>query len=86
MNKILNGTAALSAEVNKHCGAVKTIDCNPFKKNLIASGSSESEIFIWDANNLNAPMTPGKKTEPLETVAEVAWNLQVQHILGMIFI
>lgn len=31
--------------------------------NLLASGASDSEIFIWDLNNLNVPMTPGSKSQ-----------------------
>jgi hypothetical protein len=31
--------------------------------NLIASGASESEIFIWDLNNPDKPMTPGAKAQ-----------------------
>lgn len=31
--------------------------------NLLASGASDSEIFIWDLNNLSVPMTPGSKSQ-----------------------
>jgi len=31
--------------------------------NLVASGASESEIFIWDLNNPDKPMTPGAKAQ-----------------------
>lgn len=30
---------------------------------LLATGASDSEIFIWDLNNLNVPMTPGSKSQ-----------------------
>lgn len=83
--KLLKGENALIAESNKHNGSVRTIDFNPFKSNLIASGASESEIFIWDVNNISVPMTPGQKTQPLEDVCGVAWNRQVQHILASSF-
>jgi len=29
----------------------------------VASGASESEIFIWDLNNPDKPMTPGAKAQ-----------------------
>ena len=66
----------------KHTGAVNALDLNPFQSNLMASGASDSEIFIWDLNKLTTPMTPGAKTQPLEEVRCVAWNRQVQHILA----
>lgn len=31
--------------------------------NLLASGANNSEIFIWDLNNLSVPMTPGSKSQ-----------------------
>lgn len=51
----------------------------------MASGASESEIFIWDLNNTTTPMTPGTKTQPLEDIQNIAWNRQVQHILASVF-
>jgi len=45
--------------------------------NLLASGASESEIFIWDLNNLAKPMSPGNKTYPQEDITGLAWNRQV---------
>lgn len=85
VSKMLAGEEALVAQSDKHSGPVRTVDYNPFKANLIASASSESEIFIWDVNNTSTPMTPGSKTQPFEDVCEVAWNRQVQHILASSF-
>ncbi|XP_050394528.1 protein transport protein Sec31A isoform X2 [Patella vulgata] len=67
---------------SRHTGAVRALDLNPFQANLLASGGGESEIYIWDLNKPENPMTPGQKSQPLEDVACVAWNRQVQHILG----
>lgn len=85
VSKMLKGEDALVTQSDKHSGPVRTIDYNPFKSNLIASGSTESEIFIWDVNNTSVPMTPGTKTQPFEDVCGVAWNRQVQHILASSF-
>ena len=35
--------------------------------NLVASGASESEIFIWDLNSPDKPMTPGAKAQVCTT-------------------
>jgi protein transport protein SEC31 len=61
---------------------VRALDINPFQSNLLVSGSSDSEIFIWDLNNPTQHLTPGPKTQPPHDVAAVAWNRNVQHILG----
>lgn len=34
-----------------------------FQNNLLASGGSDSEIYIWDLTNPTSPMTPGAKSQ-----------------------
>ncbi|XP_073961492.1 COPII coat complex component secretory 31 [Choristoneura fumiferana] len=75
----------LLSSSNKHNNHVTALDINPYQKNLLASGASESEIFIWDLNNTGQPMAPGSKSQPLDHVQALAWNQQVQHILGSTF-
>ena len=74
-DKIISGQDdALVFSKNKHTGPVQALDFNPFQKNLLASGASESEIYIWDLNKLSSPMTPGAKSQPADDVRAVAWN------------
>ncbi|XP_061703672.1 protein transport protein Sec31A isoform X2 [Syngnathoides biaculeatus] len=81
--KIIAGESeAVVAESDRHTGPVRGLDINPFQTNLFASGGNESEIYIWDVNNFESPMTPGPKTQPVEDIGCVAWNRQVQHILA----
>ncbi|XP_012910099.2 protein transport protein Sec31B isoform X8 [Mustela putorius furo] len=78
-----SGKEPVIAQRQKHTGPVRALDFNPFQANLLASGASDSEIFIWDLNNLNVPMTPGSKSQqPPEDIKALAWNRQVQHILS----
>lgn len=84
-SKLLKSETALSAQTTKHTGSVHALDFNPFQSNLLATGAAESEIYIWDLNNTNAPMTPGVKSQPFEDVHCIAWNRQVQHILASTF-
>lgn len=84
-SKLLAKENALIASQDKHTGAVRALDYNPFQTNLLASGACESEILIWDLNNTTTPMTPGNKTQPLEDIQSISWNRQVQHILGSVF-
>lgn len=78
-----SGKEPLIAQKQKHTGAVRALDFNPFQGNLLASGASDSEIFIWDLNHLSVPMTPGPKSQnPPEDIKALSWNLQVQHILA----
>lgn len=78
-----SGKEPVVAQTQKHTGAVRALDFNPFQANLLASGASDSEIFIWDLNNLSTPMTPGSKSQqPPEDIKALSWNRQVQHILS----
>ncbi|KAB1271688.1 Protein transport protein Sec31B [Camelus dromedarius] len=58
-----SGKEPVIAQKQKHTGAVRALDFNPFQGNLLASGANDSEIFIWDLNNLSVPMTPGSKSQ-----------------------
>ncbi|XP_063829177.1 protein transport protein Sec31A [Ostrinia nubilalis] len=80
-----NASDALVGSSTKHSGQVSALDINPYQKNLLASGASESEIFIWDLNNTSQPMAPGNRSQPPDHVQGLAWNQQVQHILGSTF-
>uniref|UniRef100_A0A0A9XWG9 Protein transport protein Sec31A n=1 Tax=Lygus hesperus TaxID=30085 RepID=A0A0A9XWG9_LYGHE len=73
------------ASPERHTGPVRALDFNPYQKNLLATGASSSEIYIWDMNNTSTPMTPGATSQPFEDVAWLAWNRQVQHILASTF-
>ncbi|CAH8536044.1 unnamed protein product [Schistosoma turkestanicum] len=66
---------------NIHQGVVRSLDFNRFQTNLFASASNDEEIFIWDIEKMEQPMSPGAKIQPLENVNQVAWNPRVQHIL-----
>ena len=61
---------------------MQALDFNPFQASLLASGASDSEIYIWDMNSPNTPLSPGTKTLPPDNISCVAWNRQVQHIMA----
>ncbi|XP_050440594.1 protein transport protein Sec31A isoform X2 [Adelges cooleyi] len=84
-SKLASDVNSLVAKSDRHIGSVKALDFNSFQSNLLASGASESEIFIWDLFNMSTPMTPGSKSDILEDVIDLAWNKEVQHILGSLF-
>ena len=44
------------------------------QSNLLASGSSNCEIIIWDINDTSSPMSPGAKPNISADVTAVAWN------------
>ncbi|XP_076161144.1 COPII coat complex component secretory 31 [Ptiloglossa arizonensis] len=82
---LANDSNCLISSPDRHTGPVRALDFNPFQVNLLATGATESEIYIWDIVNTTTPMTPGSRSQPLEDVQYIAWNKQVQHILASTF-
>ncbi|EGC35441.1 hypothetical protein DICPUDRAFT_152246 [Dictyostelium purpureum] len=83
--KILeNSDDALIGIGQKHTGPVQSIDFNCQNPNLLASGGSDSEVYIWDLNDATQPSahTPGSKSQQSSDITCVAWNKKVPHILG----
>jgi len=82
--KILAGQSpekALVSKMTNHNGPVKGLDFNPVKNNLLASGASKGEVFIWDLNNPVKPFAP-PSSRSLDDVTSVNWNHIVQSVLA----
>lgn len=81
---ILSGDHELATlhTLTDHTGPVQALDINKFQNNLLATGASDSEIFIWDLKNPATALTPGPKTAPPDQISCLSWNHQVQHILA----
>ncbi|KAI3629369.1 hypothetical protein MIR68_012574 [Amoeboaphelidium protococcarum] len=73
---------ALLLRKQAHQGSVKALDFNPFQVNLLATGASQGEIFIWDLAHPEKPYNPGQRSQRLEDLSCLAWNKKVAHILG----
>lgn len=73
---LANENNCILSSPDKHTGPVRAMDFNPFQTNLLATGATESEIYIWDLVNTGTPMTPGTRSQPLEDVQYIAWNKQ----------
>eukprot|EP00047_Mylnosiga_fluctuans_P021472 m.105110 g.105110 ORF g.105110 m.105110 type:complete len:1295 (+) comp8909_c0_seq2:143-4027(+) len=70
------------SQTRAHSGPVYALDINPSQGHLLASGSNDAEVFVWDLNKPDQPLTPGPKPYPADDVSAVAWNRQVQYILA----
>ncbi|XP_072742503.1 protein transport protein Sec31A [Anoplolepis gracilipes] len=81
--KIYSAAKLLARESNclinsphRHAGPVRAMDFNPFREeNQLATGATESEIYIWDINT-NTPTTLSRSQQS-EDVQHIAWNKQV---------
>ena len=73
---LANDPSCLLSSRDRHKGAVRAMDFNPFKSNLLATGAAENEIFIWDIEKTEMPMKPGTCAQAPEDVQHIAWNKQ----------
>ncbi|PVV02965.1 hypothetical protein BB560_002564, partial [Smittium megazygosporum] len=67
---------------NDQIGNVCGLQFNPFQANLLASGSENGLISIWDVANDFKSYSPGNRSNRIEAVTDLSWNNQVQHILA----
>ncbi|KAI8823184.1 uncharacterized protein EV422DRAFT_566042 [Fimicolochytrium jonesii] len=77
-----NAQKALLMRHSIHKGPVRGLDFNNVQGNLLASGATDGEVFIWDLTNPQTPYTPGTRSQRLEDITTLAWNQQVAYILG----
>lgn len=78
---------ALLARLQKHQGAVRGLEFNPFASNLLASGAGDGDLCIWDVANPSQPsLYPAMKNNTSSGNASditcLSWNRKVQHILA----
>ncbi|KAL0128272.1 hypothetical protein PUN28_003498 [Cardiocondyla obscurior] len=65
----------LISSPHRHSGPVRALDFNPVREdNQLATGATESEIYIWDINT-NTPTTLSRSQQS-EDVQHIAWNKQ----------
>ncbi|KAJ2715531.1 protein transport protein S31 [Coemansia spiralis] len=80
--KVLAGDGdALVHASSAHTGAVCGLEFNPQQANLVASGATNGEVFIWDIVSEFKSHAAGARSQRMDSVTDLAWNNQVQHIL-----
>ncbi|KAI5474282.1 hypothetical protein MNV49_003665 [Pseudohyphozyma bogoriensis] len=73
---------AVIAKYEPHKGPVRGLDFNTHQPNLLASGATNGEIFIWDLLTPNKPFSPGVRSRSLEDITCLQWNSHVAHVLA----
>ncbi|KAK4547858.1 hypothetical protein LTR36_010577 [Oleoguttula mirabilis] len=78
------GSDAHISRTTKHSGAVKALQWNPYRHNLLASVGAKGEIFIYDVNNMSNPFRLGATAARADDIECLDWNKQEKtaHILA----
>ncbi|KAK6359361.1 protein transport protein S31 [Orbilia brochopaga] len=65
----------------KHTGAIKALQFNPFKEELLLTAGVKGEIYVWDLNNTANPFLLGNRAQRADDFSSVDWNKKIPHIL-----
>ncbi|TQV97640.1 hypothetical protein V2A60_006621 [Cordyceps javanica] len=77
-----SGTDALISQTTKHTGAIKTLQFNPLKPQILATAGAKGEIYIYDVNDIANPFRLGNAAARSDDIGCLAWNRKVSHILA----
>ena len=78
-------TNAVITNLEGHTAPVKGLEFNPTQTNLLASAGEDSQLYIWNLKNPNAP-TPvtlgGKNPHQNQSISFLSWNRIYEYILA----
>ncbi|KZF19973.1 hypothetical protein L228DRAFT_250390 [Xylona heveae TC161] len=80
--KLYNGASgSFLSRTTKHSGAIKSLQFNPFRPELLATAGAKGELFISDLNNVANPFRLGNPAARADDYESLDWNKKVPHIL-----
>ncbi|KAK6069050.1 WD domain-containing protein [Seiridium cupressi] len=81
--KLIEGSSdALIARTTKHTGAIKSLQFNPLRPQILATAGAKGELFIYDVNDPSNAFRLGNTAARSDDLECVAWNRKVSHILA----
>ncbi|SCV99829.1 LAFE_0B03422g1_1 [Lachancea fermentati] len=74
------------AKITKHTMPVNTLRFNAKQANVLCSGGSNGELYIWDTNKITTPgyvpFVPGTAMTPIDDIYSLAWNQNQSHVFA----
>ncbi|OBR06009.1 WD domain-containing protein [Colletotrichum higginsianum IMI 349063] len=81
--KLIDGAEdAFMSRTTKHTGAIKSLQFNPLRPQILATAGAKGELFIYDVNDVENPFRLGTAAARADDLECVAWNRKVAHILA----
>lgn len=82
-DKLLGGDGdAFKSRTSKHGGAIKALQFNAFRSELLATVGAKGELFISDLNNIGNPFRMGNAVARADDFDCLDWNKRTAHILA----
>ncbi|KAI4146909.1 MAG: hypothetical protein LQ340_005763 [Diploschistes diacapsis] len=72
---------SIISRTTKHTGAIKALQFNSFRSELLATAGAKGELFISDLNNVANPFRLGNTAVRADDFDCLDWNKKVPHIL-----
>ena len=80
--KLVSGKEdAFISRTSKHSGAVKALQFNSFRSELLATVGAKGELFISDVNNVGSPFRMGNAVARADDFECLDWNKRTSHIM-----
>ncbi|PNH43983.1 hypothetical protein VD0004_g3633 [Verticillium dahliae] len=73
---------AFISRTTKHTGAIKSLQFNPLRPQILATAGAKGELFVYDVNDIENPFRLGTAAARSDDLECVAWNRKVSHILA----
>jgi protein transport protein SEC31 len=73
---------AFMSRTTKHTGAIKSLQFNPLKPQILATAGAKGELYIYDVNDISNPFRLGNPQARSDDLECIAWNRKVPHILA----
>ncbi|KAI5864224.1 hypothetical protein GGS23DRAFT_488361 [Durotheca rogersii] len=81
--KLISGESdALMSRTTKHSGAIKALQFNPLRPQILATAGAKGELFIYDVHDPSNAFRLGNAAARSDDLECVAWNTKVAHILA----
>ena len=81
MTSLLTRNAFIS-RTSKHTGAIKALQFNAFRSELLATVGAKGELFISDLNNVGNPFRMGNAVARADDFDCLDWNKRTAHIMA----
>lgn len=79
---ISSPSSAFMSRTSKHSGAIKALQFNAYRSELLATVGAKGELFISDLNNVGNPFRMGNAVARADDFDCLDWNKRTAHILA----
>lgn len=79
---LISSSDAFMSRTSKHSGAIKALQFNAFRSELLATVGAKGELFISDLNNVGNPFRMGNAVARADDFDCLDWNKRTAHILA----